>query len=143
VNDSTKRVLLGMASGGLVSTGLVCAVLTWFLSRLFIVGLQSPMGILLLFSPVLLVAAGTVFAVRALQVPRKKTLRVFFGMVMVLAPLLVVVALPSLGVLLGSLGMDIHWNGSKFLAGASVLGAAITLCAAFIVGIRLLKVGRA
>jgi hypothetical protein len=129
-----------MVSGGLVSTGLVCAFFLWLLNRIFIVGLQSPTALLVLLFPMLLVAAGTTLAIRAIRIPGTvQTLRMFVGTLMVLAPLLVMAALPLFGVLLGSLGMDIHWNASRTLGGISALCLGIILCLSFIIGIRLLR----
>jgi hypothetical protein len=105
MRDSSKRVLLGMVSGGLVSTGLVWAFFLWLLNRIFIVGLQSPTALLVLLFPMLLVAAGTTLAIRAIRFPGTvQTWRMLVGTLIVLAPLLVMAALPLFGVLLGSFG---------------------------------------
>jgi hypothetical protein len=59
------------------------------------------------------------------------------GTFLILTPMVVVIALPFIGVLLGSLGMDIHWNGSKALFYIAVVCVVLMLFACFGAGVRL------
>ncbi|HEY3989057.1 MAG TPA: hypothetical protein VGM02_07150 [Acidobacteriaceae bacterium] len=132
-------------SGSLVTMGFglifVSALFEWFLHHMFIVGFQSPMALLfLLLFPIFLVAAGAGVAMVAIRgAEALRTWRTAIGTLLVLAPLLVLAAMLQFGVLLGSLGMDIHWNASKALGYAAVLCIGVTLCLCFILGIRLLR----
>jgi hypothetical protein len=59
------------------------------------------------------------------------------GTMLMLGPVLLLLAMSLLGVVLGSLGMDIHWNGSRLLLCVIVACLAIALCSCFIAGWRL------
>jgi hypothetical protein len=148
MRDSSKQVLLGITSGSLVTMGFclifVCALFEWFLRHMFIVGLRSPMALLLLLFPIPLVAAGAVIAMVAIRgAEAVGTWRTASGTLLVLVPLLVLTAMPLFGVWVGSLGMDIHWNASRALGYAVVLCVGVSLCLCFIVGIRLLRNAKA
>jgi hypothetical protein len=127
-------------SGSLITTGFGLVLFGWFLHDMFIAGFQSPMTLLVLLFPVLLVAAGVAIAIRAIRGDEAlRTWRTGIGALLVLAPLLVLAAMPLFGILLGSLGMEIHWNASRALGYTAVLCATVTLCLCFIIGIRLLR----
>jgi hypothetical protein len=133
-----------MMSGSLIAMGFglifVYALFASFLHYMFIVGFQSPMTLLVLLFPMLLVAAGTAVAMRAIRDPEAvRTWRTAIGTLLVLAPLLLLAAMPVFSVLLGSLGMDFHWNGPRALGYATVLCTGVALCVCFIIGIRLLR----
>jgi hypothetical protein len=65
------QVLLGMLSGALVALGL--SLIMWFFlfqvfsHHMFIIGIQSPVGVIFCSIPVLLVTTGAVIGVRALR----------------------------------------------------------------------------
>ncbi|WP_433967684.1 hypothetical protein [Tunturiibacter gelidiferens] len=63
------------------------------------------------------------------------------GTLLVAIPLLILAAIPLFCVLLGSLGMDIHWNGSKVHFYVAMLCVVLTLFACFFTGFRLRRKG--
>jgi protein-S-isoprenylcysteine O-methyltransferase Ste14 len=73
-----------------------------------------------------------------LMVPtRMKKSRKVAGGFLILTPLVVVVALPFVGVLLGSLGMDIHWNASKTLFYIAIVCFVLMLLVCLKAGVRI------
>jgi uncharacterized membrane protein len=63
-------------------------------------------------------------------------MRKVIGTLLILSPLFVLMAFPFFGVLLGSMGMDIHWTSetaSYVTIGCSILA----LCACVMAGIQL------
>ncbi len=65
-----------------------------------------------------------------------------FGTLLVLTPLLVLVGLGLLAVLLGSMGMDIHWT-SKGPFYVTATSGVLILCACVMAGVHLRKNPRA
>jgi len=57
-------------------------------------------------------------------------------------PFLVFPTMVLFGLLLGSLGMDIHWNASKMLRTIAVLCVTLILCGSFLAGLRLRRASR-
>lgn len=64
--------------------------------------------------------------------------RRFIGTLLLLTPLFALICCGLLAVLMGSLGMDIHW-ASKTPLFVAASGAGVLLCACVVVGIRLRK----
>ena len=59
------------------------------------------------------------------------------GTMLILMPFCLVLAVALLGIMLGSLGMDIHWHGSRTLLYLMLLCMVLLLFACVIAGIRL------
>jgi hypothetical protein len=144
VREPTRRFLLGFLSGSLVSVGfgsmLVYGLVGWFLRHMFIVSVHAAVELLWLLLPALLVAAGVLLVIRSINhgVPPQSG-RQAMGMLFVLLPLSLLAAFPFFGILLGSLGVDFHWNASKSSGYAVVLGVVLSLCGSLLVGLRLLQ----
>jgi hypothetical protein len=144
VREPTRQFLLGFLSGSLVSVGfglmLVYGLLGWFLHHMFIVGVHSAVGLLWFLFPALLVAAGVLLGIRSTnhEVPPQRG-RQALGMLFVLLPLLLLAAFPFFGILLGSLGVDIHWNASRASGYVVALCVVLSLCLSLLVGWRLLR----
>ena len=122
--------------------GLVAgyATLGLFLHHMFIGGLHSTAGLLFFFFPALLVLAGAFLTLRAFRGnPVISAGRSVLGLFLLLLPLLLLATLPFFGVLLGSLGMDIHWSASRPAGYGAATCAAIVLCLSSLVGWRLLR----
>ncbi len=67
--------------------------------------------------------------------------RSWVGMLLILLPLLCVGGMIALGVLLGSMGMDIHWKSrAMFSVTVSALVAGLAACVAL--GVKLRKAGK-
>jgi hypothetical protein len=56
------------------------------------------------------------------------------GTVLILGPVLVLLLAAVTGVFLGSLGMDIHWNGPMSLLYLALVSLVIALCGSVVVG---------
>ena len=143
MNPSTRHTLLGFVGGSLMTLGfgLVAAYATLglFLHHMFIIGVHSAVGLLFFAFPALLILAGAVLTLRAFQSGTAiSTSRSALGLLLLLFPLLLLATVPFFGVLLGSLGMDIHWTASKTVGYGAVACAAIMLCLSFLFGWRLL-----
>ena len=63
------------------------------------------------------------------------------GIVLILTPLIAIVCGALLGILLGSMGMDIHWT-SKAASEVTISSAVLVLCACVAGGICLCKSSR-
>jgi hypothetical protein len=61
------------------------------------------------------------------------------GTLLILTPLLVLIGLGLLDVLLGSMGMDIHWTSSKAAFYVAMTCSILLLCGRVMAGIRLRK----
>jgi hypothetical protein len=144
MKEPTKQFVLGFLSGTLVSVGfglvLVYSLLGWFLDHMFIVGVRSAVGLLWFLFPGLLVAAGVLSGIRSThhEVPPHRG-RQALGVLFVLLPLLLLAVFPFSGILLGSLGVDIHWNASRASGYAVAFCIVLLLCVSLFVGWRLLR----
>lgn len=146
MRDSSKKVLLGMLSGSLITIGLglvlMSALFWWFLHHMFI-DLQLLKALFVMLLPTLLIAAGVIFALRSLREPESPSnSRTVVGTILMLAPLFLLATLPLMGVLFGALGMDIHWNATPAAGYVALLCVVLILCLCFIVGARLRRKGR-
>jgi hypothetical protein len=144
MREPTRRFVSGFLSGTLVSVGiglvLVYGLLGWFLHQIFIVGVRAGFGLLWFLFPGLLIAAGVLLGIRSTQheVPPWGG-RQALGTLFVLLPLLLLAAFPFFGILLGSLGVDIHWNASRASGYAAAFCVVLLLCVSIFVGWRLLR----
>ncbi len=141
---SSKQFLAGVLSGSLVTMGLGLTLVYllggWLLLHMFLVGVRSYWALLFFFCPMVLAAAGLFLAVRSLRNAHTGSAsRLVLGTILILVSLLPIAALPVSGVLLGSLGIDIHWNGSKLGGYVSLACTGLTLFCSFLAGLRLLK----
>ncbi len=121
--------------------GLVAAYATvgLFLHHMFIMGVHSTVGLLFFVFPALLVFAGALLTLRAFRentlVPAGKSV---LGLLLLLLPLLLLATFPFFGVLMGSLGMDIHWTAPKPVGYGAAACVALVLCFSSLAGWRLL-----
>lgn len=143
MKSSTGHALFGFLGGSLMTLGfsLVAAYATLglFLHHMFIVGVHSTVGLLFFIFPALLVLAGAFFTLRALRGDKIPAGRSAVGLLLLLLPLLLLATFPFFGVLLGSLGMDIHWTASTASGYGAATCVAIVLCLSSLIGWRLLR----
>jgi hypothetical protein len=144
MREPTRRFVAGFLCGALVSAGfglvLVYGLLGWVLHYFFIAGARAGFGLLWFLFPGLLVAAGVLLGLRSTQheVPPWNG-RQIIGMLFVLLPLLLPAALPFFGILLGSLGVEIHWNASRASGYAVAFCVGLLLCVSISFGWHFLR----
>ncbi len=70
-----------------------------------------------------------------------KLRRIWAGITLMLVPVLFLISVFPLGVLLGSFGMDVHWNGSRTLLHVFEIGAISILLGSIATGVWLYRTG--
>ena len=136
--------MLGFVGGSLMTLGFglfaAYATLGSLLHHMFIIGVHSTAGLLFFVFPALLILAGAAVSLRAFRGDAAISAgRSALGLLLLLFPLLILATVPFFGVLMGSLGMDIHWTASKTSGYGAIACAVIMLCLSFLFGWRLLQ----